>query len=63
MAKLNGQKNYAQQKAIEYPFRGNTGQSARRSILFKNSFTQIRFWVVNIRWKLNMFEFCGKLEC
>jgi len=31
MAKLNGQKNYAQQKAIEYPFRGNTGQSARRS--------------------------------
>jgi len=34
MAKLNGQKNYARQKAIEYPFRVNTGQSARRSILF-----------------------------
>jgi len=32
------------------------------SFFFKKNFTQNGFWVVNIKWKLNMFEFCGKLE-
>lgn len=62
LVKLNAQENYARRKEIESPFRVNTGQNACRSILFENNFTQIRFWVVNIKWKLNMFEFCEKLE-
>jgi len=34
----------------------------RAFLFFIKNFTQKRFRVVNIKWKLNMFEFCEKLE-